>query len=72
MGPFNEDKIFIMEKGRHANLSQEVSYLIGLPKDLLINLVESSLREEEKEIERIKLKYSRYTLALNDRLKSLQ
>ena len=72
MGPFNQDKIFIMEKGRHTNLSLEVSYLISLPRELLSNLVNNSLREEEKEIDQLRNKYLMYSLALNERLTSLQ
>ena len=60
MGPFNEDKIFIMEKGRNLNINQEIADLVRLPDALLQGIIENINQEESKEANRIKDKYSRY------------
>lgn len=72
MGPFNEDKIFIMEKGRTVSVDQDVMNLVTLPKALLKALIESSKKEESKEISEFKQKYKTYRDILNYRLKSLK
>ena len=69
MGPFNEDKIFIMEKGRQLNMSQDLKNLTCLPETLLKGLIENSKQEELKEINNIRAKYANYTKALTDHLK---
>lgn len=72
MGPFNEDKIFIMEKGRVVDMDPDVMNLVTLPKALLKALIESSKKEESKEIGEFKQKYKIYRDLLNHRLKSLK
>lgn len=60
MGPFNEDKLFIMEKGRRLNNNQEVSNLVCLPESLLQNLLDNLSMEESKEIENVTSKFLKY------------
>ena len=72
MGPFNEDKIFIMEKGRQLNMSQDLTNLICLPEALLLGLIENSKQEELKEINNIKAKYSNYSKILREDLKRFE
>jgi len=68
MGPFSEDKIFIMEKGRQLNTSQEVSNLVSLPESLLMSLLENLTQEEIKEINNVRARYLRYKKWLDDSL----
>ncbi|CAF0839497.1 unnamed protein product [Brachionus calyciflorus] len=72
MGPFNEDKLFIMEKGRCVNMDSDVMNLVTLPNALLNALIESSKREEIKEINEFKQKYKIFKDLLQHRLKSLE
>lgn len=60
MGPFNEDKIFIMEKGLRLNKNQTVSNLVCLPLPLLQGLLENLNNEEAKEINNIKENFLKY------------
>lgn len=60
MGPFNEDKIFIMEKGQKLNSNEDVSKLVCLPESLLQSLFDNLNKEENKEIERIKERFLKY------------
>ena len=69
MGPFNEDKIFIMEKGRQLNMSQDLQNLKNLPEALLLGLIENSRAEELKEVNNIRAKYANYTQALTEHFK---
>lgn len=48
MGPFNEDKIFIMEGGRDLSMNQDVTNLICLPEALLKGIVENSKKRNKK------------------------
>lgn len=64
MGPFNEDKLFIMEKGRQIGVSQEVAAMICLPESLLYSLIEKSKQEELKEINQLRLRYQNYANVL--------
>ncbi len=59
MGPFSEDKLFIMEKG-HQIHNQEVSNLMCLPESLLQNLLDNLAKEEQKEIETIRSQFFKY------------
>lgn len=72
MGPFtNEDKIFIMEKGRQIGVKQqEAAAMICLPHALLVSLIEKSSQEELKELTQLKLKYKNYSDFLKNRLKA--
>jgi len=54
MGPFSEDKVFIMEKGRQLNTNQEVS------QSLLQSLLENLNQEEAKEMSNVRERYLRY------------
>jgi hypothetical protein len=69
MGPFNEDRIFIMEKGRQLNMSQDLKNLTCLPEALLTGLIENSKQEELKEINNIRSKYACYSKTLREHLK---
>jgi len=61
MGPWsNEDKLFIMEKGRHLAINQELSNLICLPEPVLLGLMETLNLELAKEINKIKKRYESY------------
>lgn len=60
MGPFNEDKLFIMEKGRQLNSNQEVSNLMCLPESLLQNLLDNLSMEESKEVENVTAQFLKY------------
>ncbi len=71
MGPFSEDKIFIMEKGRQLNMNQEMATLVCLPLPLLHNLIENVNQEEKKESELVRKRYSNYSNVLNERLNVL-
>jgi hypothetical protein len=68
MGPFGEDKIFIMEKGRQLNMNEEMATLICLPEPLLEKLIENINQEEMKEEEEVRRKYLEYSRVLNERL----
>jgi hypothetical protein len=57
MGPFNEDKIFIMERGRQLNETNNFKFL---PQKLLIDLVDNLKQEESKEKAAIINKYTKY------------
>lgn len=72
MGPFtNEDRIFIMEKGRRLGVQrQEAAPMICLPHNFLINLYEKSKQEEMKEIAQLKATYKKYSDLLKARLKT--
>lgn len=72
MGPFSEDKIFIMEKGRQLNTNQEVSNLVSLPETLLHNLLDNLNQEEDKEMNRIKTRYSKYKHNLESNLEEIK
>lgn len=72
MGPFDEDKIFIMEKGRKLNMNQEITNLVSLPESLLLGLIENSKQEEWKEEYPIRAKYENYIKFLNNHLKTLE
>lgn len=73
MGPFvNEDRIFIMEKGRQLGVRQkEAAPMVCLPHDFLLSLIDKSKQEEQKEIAQLQLGYKRYSELLNARLKCL-
>lgn len=60
MGPFSEDKLFIMEKGGVLNNNQEVSNLMCLPESLLQNLPDNLAMEESKEIENVTAQFLKY------------
>lgn len=66
MGPFNEDKIFIMEKGRQLSMNQDLKNFTCLPEALLQGLVENLKQEELKEINSIKDKYANYEKTLKE------
>jgi Ras association domain-containing protein 2/4 len=66
MGPFDEDKFFIMEKGRQLNMTQDLQNLMGLPDTLLNGLIQQSKQEELKETNNLKTKYSNYSKALKE------
>lgn len=72
MGPFNEDKIFIMEKGLQLNKNQTVSNLVCLPVPLLQGLLDNLNHEEEKEIAIIKENFSRYEEFLRKALAKIE
>lgn len=71
MGPFsNEDRMFIMEKGRQLGVKQqEATSLICLPREFLTILIEKSNQEELKEIAQLKSNYKSYSDSLKARLK---
>lgn len=71
MGPFHEDKLFIMEKGRNLNVNQDITNLICLPEALLKGLLDNSKKEEQKEIKLLKEKFKVYADTLKSRLKKL-
>ena len=60
MGPFIEDKIFIMEKGRQLNINQDLANLVCLPEALLQGLLHNLNKEELKEINDLKSQFSNY------------
>ncbi len=60
MGPFSEDKVFIMEKGRQLSTNHEVSNLVSLPQSLLQSLLENLNQEEAKEMSNVRERYLRY------------
>ena len=61
MGPWsNEDKIFIMEKGRQSKITQEISNLTFLPDAVLQGLLENLNLELNKEINNLKKRYESY------------
>jgi hypothetical protein len=72
MGPFDEEKIFIMEKGRQINMNEELATLVSLPDSLLVGLIESCKLEEQKEIEILKKRYEFYRNILNERLEHFE
>lgn len=73
MGPWsNEDKIFIMEKGRKLVLNQELTNLICLPDPVLQGLLENLNLEMTKETNHIKKKYEAYSNYLKRNLSALE
>jgi hypothetical protein len=75
MGPFlNEDKIFIMEKGRKDLLiaDRELNDLIQLPDELLYNLLENLSVEQENEQDYLQKEYNELKSLLDERLNKLQ
>jgi hypothetical protein len=72
MGPFDEEKIFIMEKGRQINMNEELATLVSLPDSLLVGLIESCRLEEYNEIEVLKKRYELYRQILNERLEHFE
>ncbi len=71
MGPFNEDRLFIMERGRALNMSQELINLIGLSDTLLRGLLDNMKQEEDREATAIRSKYASYAFALSARKKHI-
>lgn len=68
MGPFNEDKIVIMEKGAVLQVDHQLQTFLSLPLNLLEELVDRLNREEENEITAVRKKYEKYRELLNYRL----
>lgn len=72
MGPWsNEDKIFIMEKGRQLVINQELSNLISLPEAVLQGLLENLNIELGKEVTHVKRRYEQYGSYLKRNLLAL-
>lgn len=72
MGPWlNEDKLFIMEKGRQLVLNQELTNLICLPDAVLQGLLENLNIELAKETNHIKKRYEAYENYLRRNLSAL-
>ena len=72
MGPFIEDKIFIMEKGVEININIEVENLIRLPLHLLNGLLDNLNIQENKDLEILLNRFNYYRENLIKRLNSFQ
>ena len=72
MGPFAEDRLFVMEKGRALDMSQELINLIGLSDTLLRGLLDNMKLEEERETMALRSKYAAYAFALSARKKHIE
>lgn len=65
MGPFNEDKIVIMEKGAQLQVDHHLQTFLSLPLNLLEELVEKLKKEEENDIAAVRMRFERYRELLN-------
>jgi hypothetical protein len=72
MGPFIEDKIFIMEKGVEININIELENLVRLPLHLLNGLLDNLKTQETKDLEVLLNRFSFYKENLIKRLNSFQ
>ena len=71
MGPFDEDKIFIMEKGTEVNISIELENFMRLSLNLLNGLIENLKQQEEKDLQVIQKRYFLYKEYLIQRLNNI-
>lgn len=69
MGPFNEDKIVIMEKGISLNNGEHLDNFISLPMNFLNCLIDNLNKEELSEIEKVKNSYISYRNLLLSKLR---
>ena len=72
MGPFIEDKIFIMEKGTQININIELENLVRLPLHLLQGLLDNLEIQENKDKGILRERFNFYKEGLVQRLNSLQ
>jgi hypothetical protein len=72
MGPFIEDKIFIMEKGVEININIELENLVRLPLHLLNGLLDNLKTQETKDLDVLLNRFSFYKENLIKRLNSFQ
>jgi hypothetical protein len=68
MGPFNEDKIVIMEKGCSLKNEEHLDNFISLPINLLNSFIVNLNKEELCEIDQVKTSYLSYKNALLGKL----
>lgn len=71
-GPHEDEvKIFIMEKYRLLDISEEVAQFVNLPEAVLVGFLEKYTKDEEMEKGLIREKYKTYREKLEERLDSM-
>jgi len=65
MGPFNEDKIVIMEKGVVLQVDHQIQTYLSLPLNLLEEFVAQLKKEEENDILAVRNRFEKYRELLN-------